>query len=60
LQGQPVLHTLKGKVEQELHNITVQGVIEPVEMSEWTAAIVPVLKPDGTIRICRDYCLMVN
>ena len=48
----PIPHALRGKVEQELRR---QGVIEPVETSEWAAPIVPVLKPDGTVQICGDY-----
>ena len=35
-------------------------MIEPVESSEWAAPIVPVLKPDGTVRICGDYRLTIN
>ena len=31
-----------------------------METSEWAASIVPVLKPDGTVRICGDYCLTIN
>jgi len=32
----------------------------PVEFSQWAAPIVPIVKGDGTIRICGDYKLTVN
>ena len=31
-----------------------------MEHSEWAAPIVPVKKPDNTIRICGDYKVTVN
>jgi hypothetical protein len=34
--------------------------VEPVQFSRWAAPIVPVLKADGTARICGDYKLTVN
>ena len=34
--------------------------INPVEISEWAAPIVPVMKKDGSIRICGDYKVTVN
>ena len=51
---------LRHKIEEELQRLQDQKVIEPVRMSEWAAPIVPVLKPDGTIRICGDYKVTVN
>ena len=51
----PIPHALRHKVELELQRLVEQRVIEPVESSEWAAPMVPVLKPDGTVRICGDY-----
>ena len=59
-RSRPIPHALRGKVELELQRLVEQGVIEPVETSEWAAPIVPVLKPDGTVRICGDYRLTIN
>ena len=36
------------------------GVIEKVRYSEWAAPIVPVVKPDNSIRVCGDYKVTVN
>ncbi len=43
-------------VEQALQSMLQGGIIEPAEESAaWCSLIVPVRKPDGTIRICVDY-----
>ncbi len=35
-------------------------ILEPVKFSEWAAPIVPVIKPDNSVRICGHYKLTVN
>ena len=59
-KARTVPYTLKEKIEKELDHLVEQGVIEPICYSEWAAPIVPVLKKDGTVRICGDYKLTVN
>ena len=59
-KARPVPYALRTKIETELSRLQGQGVIEPVSFSDWAAPIVPVVKGDGTIRICGDYKLTVN
>ena len=51
---------LREKVEKELTRLVDLNVIKPIQFSEWATPIVPVVKPDGSIRICGDYKLTVN
>lgn len=55
-----VAHALRPKIEAELARLEQDGVIEKLQFSDWAAPIVPVPKPDGSIRICGDYKLTVN
>ena len=55
-----VPHALKPKVEMELKRLQQTGIIKPIEHSDWAAPIVPVVKKDGSVRICGDYRLTVN
>ena len=55
-----VPYALKGKVGQELEWLESTGIISPVEFADWAAPIVPVVKTDGTIRICGDYKVTIN
>ena len=53
-------YVLKAKVETELDRLVNQGIITPIQFSDWAAPIVPVVKQDGTIRVCGDYKLTAN
>lgn len=59
-KARPVPYALKPKVEAELERLQAVGTIEPVRFSEWATPIVPVPKPDQSVRICGDYKLTVN
>ena len=49
-KARPVPYALKAKVEEELDQLTAEGIIERRDFADWAAPIVPVLKGDQTIR----------
>lgn len=51
---------LKEKVEAEIERLVKEGVWTPVEVGEWGTPVVPILKEDGSLRLCGDYKLTVN
>ena len=53
-------YILRERVEKELDRLLNEGIIEPVQFSDWAAPIVPIAKEDGRIRICRDYRVTIN
>ena len=53
-------YSLKEKVETELERLQSLGIITPVKHSNLAAPVVPVLKHNGTIRLCGDYRVTVN
>ena len=60
MKARPVPYALKAKVEKELDRLLSEGIISPVEFTEWATPIVPVVKQDGSVRICGDYKCTVN
>ncbi|XP_053968869.1 uncharacterized protein LOC128870291 [Anastrepha ludens] len=50
----------KAKVEKQLRDLISSGVLEPVDNSDWGTPLVPVLKPNGDLRICGDYKITIN
>ena len=56
----PIPLALKEKVEEDLNRLERLGVISKVETSEWATPTVPVRKPNGSVRLCRDYKVTIN
>ena len=59
-KARPVPFALKHKVEAELDRLLKEGIVEAVKSAGWAAPIVPVVKSDGSVRICGDYRMTVN
>ena len=56
-----VPYTLRDRVDKELQHLQDNGVLEPVEVADWAAPIVVVLKCDKlNVRLCGDFSVTVN
>ena len=59
-RARPVPFSVRAKVEVEIDRQVKMGILEPVQFSEWATPVVPILKGDGSIRLCGDYKVTVN
>ncbi|KAI4892783.1 hypothetical protein NFI96_006341, partial [Prochilodus magdalenae] len=59
-RSRAVPYAMRAKINAEIDRLLKEEIIKPVQYSEWAAPVVPVLKPDGSIRLCGDYKLTVN
>ena len=59
-KARTVSWAMKDLVTAELDRLDSEGIISPVQFSRWAAPIVPVMKKDGTVRLCVDYSITVN
>ena len=55
-----VPYAIKGKIEDEIDRQVTAGILEPVTFSEWATPVVPVIKKDGSVRLCGDYKVTLN
>ena len=51
---------LREKVEQEILRLEREGNWKKVTYSEWATPLVPIVKKDGSIRLCGDYKVTLN
>ena len=51
---------MKPKFEVELKCLEEEGILSKVKFSNWATPIVPIVKPNGTVRICDVYKITAN
>ena len=54
-KARPVPYAMRDKVVKEIERLISEGICEPVSHSRWASGLVPVLKKDGSLRLCGDY-----
>ena len=59
-KARPLPLALRERVADELDRLQAKGIIALVKFSNWATPIVPVVKSDGSIRICGDFKRTVN
>ncbi|KAK0424201.1 hypothetical protein QR680_008545 [Steinernema hermaphroditum] len=60
LKARSVPYAVKAKVEADLQGKIDEGILKPVEYSEWATPLVVVPKKDGKVRICAGFKVTVN
>jgi hypothetical protein len=57
---QVLQHFINSRVERELSRLENEGLLSKVDTGEWSSPIVPVMKPNGSVRIYGDFKTTVN
>ena len=59
-KARPVPYAIKGKVQEAIEKNVQLGIWQPVDYSDWAAPLVPIVKNDGSVRLCGDYKITIN
>lgn len=59
-KARPLAYALKDKVKDEIEKLQKGGILIPISFSDWATPIVPIIKPDGGVRLCGDFKVTVN
>lgn len=51
---------MREKVVEALKEYQRMGILTPVQTADWGTPLVPILKEDGSVRICADYKITIN
>ncbi|XP_041970770.1 uncharacterized protein K02A2.6-like [Aricia agestis] len=60
IKARPLAFSLRDKIGEELERLVGLGILKPVEHSRFASPVVPVLKRDGSVRLCVDYSVSIN
>ena len=53
-------YSMKGRIEEELNQLVNLDILQPVQFSDSSTPVVPVLKPDNSVHLCEDYKVTLN
>ena len=53
-------YALRDVIEKDINRLQKLGVLEKVQYSDWATPVVPVPKPDGSVRLCGDFKITIN
>ncbi|XP_026316320.1 uncharacterized protein K02A2.6-like [Hyposmocoma kahamanoa] len=59
-KARPIAFSLRDKVGTEIDRLVKLGVLKPIEHAEYASPVVPVLKRNGSVRLCADYSVTIN
>lgn len=59
-KARSVPYALREPVNEEIRRLVDTGILTQVASAEWAAPLVPVVKKDGSIRLCGDFRTTVN
>jgi transposase InsO family protein len=59
-KARPVPFAIRDKYEAALDKLIEDDIIVKVNHSKWASPVVPVTKPDGSLRMCADYSGTIN
>ena len=59
-KARPVPYAIRPLVEKELDRLEAQGILSRVDWSPWATPVVPIVKKNGTVRLCGDFKVTVN
>lgn len=55
-----VPYAFRQDIDKQIVRLEQLGVISPVPTNDWGTPLVPIVKPDGSLRICADYKITIN
>ena len=60
IKPRPVSYYMRSKLDAEYKSLQDTGIVEPERYARLASPAVPVLKRDGSVRVCGDYKVTVN